>query len=101
LYKGFHDLRKAVVANNRRLRLQRAASIESALQAALTETPVPSVTDIARRFGLRTVSVLTRRFPDLSAQLKQHWRAALDNGMHHSLTSPSANLPVVAAINGL
>jgi hypothetical protein len=85
LYKGFHDLRKAVVANNRRLRQQRAAAIESALRAGLTETPAPSVTAIARRFGFNTVTALTRRFPDLCAQLKRRRRqAALDNGLHRS-----------------
>jgi hypothetical protein len=88
LYKGFHDLRKAVVANNRRFRLQRAASIESAMQAALTETPVPSLTDIARRLSFRTISVLSRRFPDLSAQLKRHRQAAVDHEIHRSLHIP-------------
>ncbi|MGH9663781.1 MAG: hypothetical protein ACRD9L_05100, partial [Bryobacteraceae bacterium] len=100
LYKGFHDLRRAVVANNREHRRQRTAAIESALRAALAETPAPSLTDIARRLGLKSTSALTGRFPDLSTELKRHRQAAPDNGLHLSLTSPSANLPLVAAISG-
>jgi hypothetical protein len=100
LYKGFHDLRRAVVAKNLEHRRQRTAIIEGALRAALAESPAPSLTDIARQFGLRSLSVLIRRFPDLSAQLKQHRQAALVNGLHRSLTYPSANLPLVAAISG-
>jgi AraC-like DNA-binding protein len=87
LYKGFHDLRKALIANNRRHRLERAAAIETALRAALAETPAPSLTDIARRLGLKSTSALTRRFPDLSTELKRHRQAALDNGLHRSLES--------------
>ena len=87
LYKGFHDSRKALVANNRRHRLERAAAIESALRAALAETPAPSLTDIARRLGLRSTSALTRRFPDLSTEIKRHRQPALDNGLHRSLES--------------
>src|SRR5262249_61903373 len=49
LYKGFHDLRRAVVAKNREHRRQRTAVIEGALRSALAEAPVPSLTDIARR----------------------------------------------------
>ena len=100
LYKGFDDLRRAVVEKNREHRRQRTTAIESALRAALAETPAPSLTDIARRFGLRSLSVLTRRFPDLSAQLKRHRQAALVYGLHPSLTSASANLPPVTAISG-
>ena len=74
LYKGFHDLCKAVVANNRQHRRQRTAAIESALRAALAETPPPYLTDIARRLRFKTVSVLTRRFPDLSTEIKRRRR---------------------------
>jgi hypothetical protein len=93
LYKGFHDLRHAVVAKNRAHRRQRTAAIESGLRAAVAETPVPSLTEISRRFGLRSLSVLTRRFPDLSAQLKRHRQAALVNGLHPSLISALCESP--------
>ncbi len=76
LYKGFHDLRNALIANNKRLRQQRVDAMESALRAALNETPAPTVTDIARRLGLKGVTSIMRRFPDLSAELKQRRRAA-------------------------
>jgi hypothetical protein len=71
LYKGFHDLRRALVAKNRRLRSRRWEPIESALRAALDEAPVPTVTDVARRLGLKSVTRITKRFPDLSAALKR------------------------------
>jgi hypothetical protein len=79
LYKGFNDLRKAVVANNQRFRRQRLDVIESALRTALTEAPAPSVTDIARRLGLKTVTTLTRRFPDLTTELKRRRQEAFIN----------------------
>jgi hypothetical protein len=75
LYKGFHDLRRALVAKNRRLRSRRWESIESALRAAFDETPVPTVTDVARRLGLKSVTRITKRFPDLSAALKRRRHA--------------------------
>lgn len=87
LYKGFHDICKALVANSRRHRLERAAAIESALRAALAETPASSLTDMARRLGLKSTSALTRRFPDLSTELKRHRQSALDNGLHRSRES--------------
>jgi len=71
LYKGFHDLRCAVVAKNQRLRKQRADAIRGALQAALNETPVPTLTELARRLRLRDVNRITRRFPKLAAALRQ------------------------------
>jgi hypothetical protein len=75
LYKGFHDLRNAIIANNKRLRQQRVDATENALQTALSETPAPTVTDIARRLGFKGVTCITRRFPDLSAELRQRRRA--------------------------
>lgn len=71
LYKGFHDLRRALVAKNRGLRSRRWEPIESALRAAFDETPVPTLTDLARRLGLNSVTRITKRFPDLSAALKR------------------------------
>lgn len=71
LYKGFHDVRRAIVAKNQRFRKERADAIESALRAALDQTPLPTVTDVARRLGLKSVTRITRRFPDLSAALKR------------------------------
>lgn len=71
LYKGFHDVRRAIVAKNKRLRQQRVEAIESALRTAFHETPIPTVTDVARRLGLRDVTRITKRFPDLSAALRR------------------------------
>lgn len=76
LYKGFHDLRRAISAKNKRLRKQRVDAIESAVRAAFDETPIPTVTDVARRLGLRDVTRITRRFPDLSAALRRRRQEA-------------------------
>jgi AraC-like DNA-binding protein len=74
LYKGFHDLRKALVARNQslrqQLRLQRRAGIEEILRKALIAVPVPTRTEIAHRLGYKSVSALTRCFPEQSAALK-------------------------------
>ncbi|MGC1463041.1 MAG: TniQ family protein [Terracidiphilus sp.] len=101
LYKGFHDLRKAVIANNRQHRRQRGAAIESALHAGLAEIPVPFLTDIARRLGLKSTSALTRRFFDLSTELKRRRQAELDNGQLRSRTSRTANLSMIATVSRL
>jgi hypothetical protein len=83
LYKGFHELRNAVIANNRRLRQQlkqqRIDATEGVLRAALTETPAPTVTDIARRLGLKGVTSITSRFPGLSAELMQRRRVPISD----------------------
>jgi hypothetical protein len=71
LYKSFHDLRRALVAKNKHLRKQRTEAIKSSLLAAFDETPVPTVTDVATRLGFKSVTRITRRFPDLSAALKR------------------------------
>ena len=42
LYKGFDDLRRALVAKNRRNREQRVAAIETTLRVALDERPIPA-----------------------------------------------------------
>jgi hypothetical protein len=76
LYKGFHELRKAVIANNMWLRQRSSDATEGVLREALTETPVPMVTDLARRQGLKCVTSITRRFPGLSAELRQRRRVA-------------------------
>ena len=71
LYKGFHEVRRAIIARNRAIRRQNVAAIASALQTALDEQPVPTVTEIARRLGFRCVSAVTSRFPELSAELRR------------------------------
>ena len=70
LYKGFNVLRHAFVAKNDRIRKQRVALIETALLVALDERPIPSVTQVAHRSGFRSVTAITSRFPELSAQLR-------------------------------
>ncbi|MBV8892331.1 MAG: TniQ family protein [Acidobacteria bacterium] len=70
LYKSFHDLRRAVVSKNKRIRKQYVDAIENALRAAFDEKPIPTVTEVARRLQLRDVTRITRRFPNLSAELK-------------------------------
>jgi hypothetical protein len=74
LYKGFHDLRRALVAKNGLLRRRRWEPIENALRTAPDEAPVPTVTDVARRLGFKSVTRITKRFPDLSEALKRRRR---------------------------
>ena len=77
IYKGFHDLRHAIGEKNRRLKEQRMEAIERTIRAAFNEIPVPTVTEVARRLGLRDVTRITRRFPDLSVALRYRRQAAL------------------------
>ncbi len=74
LYKGFHEVRRAIVAKNRAIRKQNVDAIAIALQTALDEQPVPTVTEMARRLGFRCVSAVTSRFPELSAELRRKRR---------------------------
>ena len=66
----------ALTAKNKRLRQQRLDAIESSLRIAFDETPVPTVTTVARRLGLRDVTRITKRFPDLSAALRRQRQEA-------------------------
>lgn len=75
LYKSFHGLRRAVVAKNKRIRKQCVDAIENALRAAFDEEPISTVTEVARRLQLRNVTRITRRFPNLSAELKYRRQA--------------------------
>ena len=99
LVQGLPRSPKGLVAKNRRHRLERTAAIEGALRSALSEAPVPSLTDIARRLGLRTMTALTRRFPDLSAQLKQRRQASTEQLTASFTQIPPANPPLAAAIS--
>lgn len=71
LYKGFHEVRRAIIAKNRAIRKKNVDAIASALQTALDEQPVPTVTEMARRLGFRCVSAVTSRFPQLCAELRR------------------------------
>jgi AraC-like DNA-binding protein len=70
LYKGFNDLRRAIVAKNKRIKKQRLAAIETAVRAALGARPIPSVTEVAHQLGFRSPTAITSRFPELAAQLR-------------------------------
>ncbi len=71
LYKdGFRDLRLAIVAKNAAIRNQRVNGSENSLRAAFDESPIPTVTEVARRLGFATVKPLTSRFPELAAELR-------------------------------
>ncbi len=81
-YKGFHDLRAAIIAKNAAIRRRRVVAAEAALSkaiaaaltAALNEQPVPTVADVARRLGYVTVKPLTSRFGELSMALRARRR---------------------------
>jgi TniQ len=77
LYKGFHEIRRAIMAKNKAIRSQNADAIARALQTVVDEQPVPTVTEMARRLGFRCVSGVTSRFPELAAELRRKRRDAL------------------------
>lgn len=91
LYKGFHDVRRSLVAKNQQCRKLRSEAIECALRAALDETPTPTVTDVARRLGFKSVTRITRRLPDLSAALKQRRQQIPDGGLRTSSQDRSSS----------
>jgi len=78
LYKGFHDLRVAILAKNATIRKQRleanrsalTAVIEASLGSALHQQPVPTVEQVARSLGYATTKPLTSRFSELCEQLR-------------------------------
>lgn len=78
LYKGFHDLRVAIIAKNatiRKNRLEASRSalttvIEASLGSALHQRSVPTVEEVARRLGYATAKPLTSRFPEMCEQLR-------------------------------
>jgi AraC-like DNA-binding protein len=78
LYKGFHDLRVAIIAKNATIRKQRleanrsalTAVIEASLGSAFHQQPVPTVEQVARSLGYATTKPLTSRFSELCEQLR-------------------------------
>lgn len=71
-YKGFHDLRLAIVAKNAAIRQRRVDAIENALKAAFDEQPIPTVAEVARRLGFAGARPVASRFPQLAATLSSH-----------------------------
>jgi hypothetical protein len=80
LYKGFHDVRRAIVAKNRRIRQRQREAMESALRDAFAEQPIPTVTEVARRLGFACVTGVTSRFPEQTAALRCARQAQLSKG---------------------
>jgi hypothetical protein len=68
LYDRFPDLCRAFAVANRTEKAQRLAPMRAAFEAALQESPPPSVRDLAARFGC-TDAALNYRFPALVAAL--------------------------------
>lgn len=77
-YKGFHELRAAIIAKNttiRKTQLEARRSalttvIEASLGSALHQQAVPTVEQVARSLGYATTKPLTSRFPKLCEQLR-------------------------------
>jgi hypothetical protein len=84
LYKSFNDLTRAVIARNRRSASGRVDAIEKALRQAFDESPVPTVTEIARRLGFAGVSSVTSRFPELTAELRRRHQSRLRERTHRT-----------------
>jgi phage terminase Nu1 subunit (DNA packaging protein) len=80
LYKGFHDVRGAIVAKNKRIRQRQREAMESALRDAFAEQPIPTVTEVSRRLGFACVTGVTSRFPELTAELRRSRQAQLPKG---------------------
>jgi hypothetical protein len=80
LYKGFHAIRRAIVAKNRKIRQQKQEAMESALRDAFSERPMPTVTEVARRLGFACVTGVTARFPEQTAALRCARQAQLSKG---------------------
>jgi hypothetical protein len=95
LYKGFHDLRSAVVAKNVALRRQGVAAIEKALTAAFHEQPVPTVAEVARRLGFAGARPVASRFPELSATLSSHQRNSVRRSVMNSSLLKTTSDPAV------
>lgn len=68
LYKRFPDLCRAFAVANNQEKAERLAPLQAAMKAALTETPPPTVSEMAARLGC-TVAVLEYHFPELRAAL--------------------------------
>ena len=77
LYKGFHDVRRAIVAKNKRIRQRQREAMENALLDAFAEQPIPTVTEVARRLGFACVTGVTSRFPELTAELRRRRQAQM------------------------
>jgi hypothetical protein len=77
-YKGFHELRVAIIAKNatiRKTQLEARRSalttiIEASLGSALHQQTVPTVEQVARSLGFATTKPLTAQFPELCEQLR-------------------------------
>jgi len=77
-YKGFHELRVAIIAKNAAIRKQRLEGrrsvlttvIEASLGSALHQQRVPTAEQVARSLGYATTKPLTSRFPELCEQLR-------------------------------
>jgi hypothetical protein len=80
LYKGFHAVRRAFVAKNRKIRQQKQEAMERALRDAFSEQPMPTVTEVARRLGFACVTGVTSRFPEQTAALRCARQAQLSKG---------------------
>jgi hypothetical protein len=80
LYKGFHDVRRAIVAKNKGIRQRQREAMESALRDAFAEKPIPTVTEVARRLGFACVTGVTSRFPELTAELQRRRQAQFPKG---------------------
>jgi hypothetical protein len=71
LYCRFPDLCRDFAKRNAISRQQRIDADRDRVLAALTETPPPTVEEVARRIGDCTASAIKHRFPDLYTKLVQ------------------------------
>jgi AraC-like DNA-binding protein len=84
-YKGsggirerFPELCRAITAKREQQFFHKREQMRRALEDARTESPPPSLKQIARRFGFTAEGVLSTTFPEMCASHKQWRRAWLD-----------------------
>ena len=71
----FPELCRAITAKRKQQPLRRREELRPALEAARTESPPPSLMQIARRLGFSSEAVLLTAYPEMCASHRQ-WRRA-------------------------
>jgi len=90
-YKGsasirerFPELCRAITTKRKQLMLQKKEKIRTAIEAARSEVPPPTLKQIGRRLGYTCEAVIVPRFPEMCASYKE-WRRAWFKQQRHRL----------------
>lgn len=74
----FPELYRAISAKRNQQTFRKRETLRLAVEAARTESPPPSLKQLARRLGLCSVSILTGTYPETCAYYRQWRRVWLD-----------------------